>query len=42
MSLDGFIAGPDDEMDWVFDYARDVPAALIEEVIANTGTILGG
>ena len=20
MSLDGFIAGPDDAMDWVFDY----------------------
>ena len=42
MSLDGFIAGPTDEMDWVFDYAGDVPAAMIDEVIATTGAILGG
>jgi dihydrofolate reductase len=42
MSLDGFIAGPNDEMDWVFEYAADVPAALVDEVIATTGAILGG
>lgn len=42
MSLDGFIAGPNHEMDWVFDYAGDVPAGLIDEVIATTGAILGG
>lgn len=42
MSLDGFIAGPNDEMDWVFEYADDVPAALVDEVIATTGAILGG
>jgi dihydrofolate reductase len=42
MSLDGFIAGPNDEMDWVFEHAADVPAGLIDEVIATTGAILGG
>ena len=42
MSLDGFIAGPNHEMDWVFEYAGDVPADLINEVIASTGAILGG
>jgi dihydrofolate reductase len=42
MSLDGFIAGPNDEMDWVFEYARDVPPALVDETIATTGAILGG
>jgi dihydrofolate reductase len=42
MSLDGFIAGPNDEMDWVFEYADDVPAELVDEVIATTGAILGG
>jgi dihydrofolate reductase len=42
MSLDGFTAGPNDEMDWVFEHAGDVPAALVDEVIATTGAILGG
>src|SRR5436190_7890601 len=42
MSLDGFIAGPNDEMDWVFDYAGDVPAPLVDEVIKTTGAILAG
>jgi len=28
MSLDGFIAGPNHEMDWVFDHAADVPGAV--------------
>jgi dihydrofolate reductase len=42
MSLDGFIAGPDDEMDWVFEYAGDVPSELIDHVIGTTGAILGG
>ena len=42
MSLDGFIAGPNDEMDWVFEHAADVPAALVDELIATTGAILGG
>src|SRR3954471_7155728 len=42
MSLDGFIAGPNDEMDWVFEHADDVPAAIVDEAIATTGAILGG
>src|SRR5438270_3820605 len=42
VSLDGFIAGPNDEMDWVFEHAGDVPAALVDEVIATTGAILAG
>jgi dihydrofolate reductase len=25
MSLDGFVAGPNDEMDWVFEHADDPP-----------------
>ena len=33
MSLDGFVAGPNHEMDWVFELAEDVPAELIDEVI---------
>jgi len=42
MSLDGFIAGPNDAMDWVFEHAGDVPSALIDDVIGTTGAILGG
>src|ERR687887_325428 len=42
MSLDGFIAGPNHEMDWVFEHAGDVPSALVDQVIATTGAILGG
>jgi len=40
MSLDGFIAGPDDAMDWVFGY--DDPNPLIDEIIASTGALLVG
>jgi dihydrofolate reductase len=39
MSLDGFIAGPDDAMDWAFDY--DEPAD-IDEIIASVGALLVG
>jgi len=39
MSLDGFIAGPDDAMEWVFEY--DEPAG-IDDVIASTGALLVG
>ena len=42
MSLNGFIAGPNDEMDWAFEHAGAIPAALIDEVVARTGAILGG
>jgi dihydrofolate reductase len=41
MSVDGFIAGPGDAMDWIFDYwAGDSETAA--DVIANTGAILMG
>jgi dihydrofolate reductase len=40
MSLDGFITGPDDSMDWVFDY--DGPSQLADQVIKTTGAILAG
>lgn len=42
MSLDGFVAGPGHEMDWVFEYSADVPRGLIDDVIATTGAVLGG
>jgi dihydrofolate reductase len=42
MSLDGFIAGPDDDMSWVLRYAGDMPGAVIEEVMARTGAVLAG
>jgi hypothetical protein len=41
MSLDRFIAGPNDEMSWVFRHAGDMPSAVVEEVIARTGAVLG-
>jgi len=39
MSLDGFIAGPGDDMDWIFDFVApdDLP-----EIAAATGTMLIG
>ena len=40
MSLDGFIAGSNDEMDWVFQYTD--PNPLVEEVIRTTGAVLAG
>lgn len=42
MSLDGFIAGPDDDMSWVFRHAGDMPGAVGDEVIARTGAVLRG
>jgi len=52
MSLDGFIAGPDDSMDWVVsqwsdggENTRDVDvqrSSVAVEVLANAGAILGG
>lgn len=39
MSLDGFIAGPDHAMDWVFDYLRE---DLFPEVVSATGAMLVG
>jgi dihydrofolate reductase len=40
MSVDGFIAGPDDTMDWAFGHGPAGPVA--EEMIATTGAILAG
>jgi dihydrofolate reductase len=42
MSLDGFIAGPDDAMDWVFDYFSEASNETAGEVIETTGAILMG
>lgn len=41
MSLDGFIAGPGDEMDWVFEVDA-APSAIAEEIVETTGAILAG
>jgi hypothetical protein len=30
MSLDGFIAGPNDDMSWVLRHAGDMPGAVVE------------
>jgi dihydrofolate reductase len=40
MSVDGFIAGPGDEMDWVLDY-KDT-SAMGQQVLETTGAILAG
>ena len=40
LSLDGFIAGPDHSMDWVFKYADEIPEAF--EVIQMSGAVLAG
>jgi dihydrofolate reductase len=41
MSLDGFIAGPGDAMDWIFDFiAPDAPVLM--EIAAATGAMLVG
>src|SRR5262249_7797924 len=40
MSLDGFLTGPDDAMEWVFEY--EGPNAVVDEVIRTTGAILAG
>jgi dihydrofolate reductase len=39
MSLDGFIAGPDHAMDWIFEFLRDDP---FPEVMQATGAMLVG
>jgi dihydrofolate reductase len=52
MSLDGFIAGPNDSMDWVVDAwsdggekTRDIEvqrSAVADEILRSAGAILGG
>ena len=39
MSLDGFIAGPDDAMDWILEYQKKFS---FPEVVAATGAMLVG
>jgi dihydrofolate reductase len=39
MSLDGFVAGPDDSMDWVFEHATP---DQVPDVMAATGAMLCG
>ena len=41
ISLDGFVAGPDHEMDWVFEHEIDAEP-IVEDAIANFGAILTG
>ena len=41
MSVDGFIAGPGDAMDWAFGHS-DEPSAIADGVLRDTGAILGG
>ncbi len=40
-SLDGFIAGPDDSMDWVFELDWGTNR-LADEVMSSTGAVLAG
>ena len=41
MSLDGFIAGPDDDMDWMSDIDGG-EARTIDEVLRSVGALLVG
>jgi dihydrofolate reductase len=41
MSLDGFVAGPNHEMDWLAGDLTNRPG-LIEEYVTTTGAVLGG
>jgi dihydrofolate reductase len=41
MSLDGFIAGPNDDMRWAFE-AEAGPDETIDEVVSSTGALLVG
>jgi dihydrofolate reductase len=41
MSLDGFIAGPDDDMAWVFEFDSN-DSGSVQEMIRTTGALLAG
>jgi dihydrofolate reductase len=41
MSLDGFIAGPDDAMDWIFEFVTP-DAPVVAEIAGATGAMLVG
>jgi dihydrofolate reductase len=40
VSLDGFVAGPDDSMDWAFEYGEGT--ALADETMRRIGAIVAG
>ncbi len=40
MSLDGFIAGPGDDMGWMIDYFG--PNPIVDDVISRIGAVLMG
>jgi hypothetical protein len=44
ISIDGFVAGPNHEMDWIFDhdFLPKGPIEVIDEVIETSGAILSG
>jgi dihydrofolate reductase len=42
MSLDGFIAGPGDAMDWIFDFMPGGAETMFPDVMAATGAALIG
>ena len=42
MSLDGFIAGPGDAMDWIFDHLPGGVETMFPDVMAATGAALVG
>jgi dihydrofolate reductase len=44
VTLDGFIAGPNHEMDWIFDnnFLPHEPIAIVDEIIATTGAVMCG
>jgi dihydrofolate reductase len=42
MSTDGFTAGPDDAMSWVFDFDDDFVSPTQAEVVASIGALLVG
>lgn len=43
VSLDGYLAGPGEEMDWVFAQAdAAAPNPVVKELIAGTGAFLAG
>jgi dihydrofolate reductase len=42
MSLDGFIAGPGDAMNWIFDFMPGGTETMFPEIMAATGATLAG
>jgi hypothetical protein len=42
MSLDGFIAGPGDDMSWTGGAEYDTSSELADEVARSTGVVLAG